>query len=122
MRRSNKLKVPPAVRAAARQAVKTQEIKGLGKPKLQVTDGVAASQMRQQFREQKRPKWLFRAGDMVRVRNPNNILENVLGMVISIDEAYETLTLTTPAGMLTVYCKTVKLVDRLEDSCDDSNE
>ena len=30
MRRSNKLKVPPAVRAAARQAVNTQEIKGLG--------------------------------------------------------------------------------------------
>jgi transcription antitermination factor NusG len=122
MRRSNKLKVPPAVRAAARQAVNTQEIKGLGKPKLQVTDGVAASQMRQQFREQKRPKWLFRAGDMVRVRNPNNVLENVLGMVISVDLEYETLTLTTPAGMLTVYCKTVKLVDRLEDPCVDPTE
>ena len=89
MRRSNKLKVPPAVRAAARQAVNTQEIKGLGKPKLRVTDGVAASQMRQQFRDQKRPKWLFREGDMVRVRNPNNILENLLGMVISIDQVYE---------------------------------
>lgn len=122
MRRSNKLKVPPAVRAAARQTAKTQGVTGLGKPKLQVTDGVAASQMRQQFRDQKRPKWLFRAGDMVRVRNPNNILENVLGMVISIDEAYETLTLTTSAGMLTVYCKTVKLVDRLEDPCDDTSE
>ena len=122
MRRSNKLKVPPAVRAAARQTAKAQGVTGLGKPKLQVTDGVAASQMRQQFREQKRPKWLFRAGDMVRVRNPNNILENVLGMVISIDEAYETLTLTTSAGMLTVYCKTVKLVDRLEDPCDDTSE
>ena len=118
MRRSNKLKVPPAVRAAARQAVNTQEIKGLGKPKLRVTDGVAASQMRQQFRDQKRPKWLFRAGDMVRVRNPNNLL----GMVISIDQVYETLTLTTPAGMLTVYCKTAKLVDRLEDPCDDTSE
>ena len=122
MRRSNKLKVPPAVRAAARQTAKAQGVTGLGKPKLQVTDGVAASQMRQQFRDQKRPKWLFRAGDMVRVRNPNNILENVLGMVISIDEAYETLTLTTSAGMLTVYCKTVKLVDRLEDPCDDTSE
>ena len=122
MRRSNKLKVPPAVRAAARQTAKAQGVTGLGKPKLQVTDGVAASQMRQQFRDQKRPKWLFRAGDIVRVRNPNNILENVLGMVISIDEAYETLTLTTSAGMLTVYCKTVKLVDRLEDPCDDTSE
>lgn len=122
MRRSNKLKVPPAVRAAARQTAKAQGVTGLGKPKLKVTDGVAASQMRQQFRDQKRPKWLFRAGDMVRVRNPNNILENVLGMVISIDEAYETLTLTTSAGMLTVYCKTVKLVDRLEDPCDDTSE
>lgn len=122
MRRSNKLKVPPAVRAAARQAVKTQEIKGLGKPKLRVTDGVAASQMRQQFRDQKRPKWLFREGDMVRVKNPQNVLENVLGMVISIDQAYETLTLTTPAGMLTVHCKTVKLVDRLDDSCDNPTE
>ena len=122
MRRSNKLKVPPAVRAAARQTAKAQGVTGLGKPKLQVTDGVAASQMRQQFRDQKRPKWLFRAGDMVRVRNPNNILENVLGMVISIDDAYETLTLTTSAGMLTVYCKTVKLVDRLEDPCDDTSE
>ena len=122
MRRSNKLKVPPAVRAAARQTAKAQGVTGLGKPKLKVTDGVAASQMRQQFRDQKRPKWLFRAGDMVRVRNPNNILENVLGMVISIDEAYETLTLTTSAGMLTVYCKTAKLVDRLEDPCDDTSE
>jgi hypothetical protein len=122
MRRSNKLKVPPAVRAAARQTAKAQGVTGLGKPKLKVTDGMAASQMRQQFRDQKRPKWLFRAGDMVRVRNPNNILENVLGMVISIDEAYETLTLTTPAGMLTVYCKTAKLVDRLEDPCDDPSE
>ena len=122
MRRSNKLKVPPAVRAAARQTAKAQGVTGLGKPKLKVTDGMAASQMRQQFRDQKRPKWLFRAGDMVRVRNPNNILENVLGMVISIDLEYETLTLTTPAGMLTVYCKTVKLVDRLEDPCDDPAE
>ena len=122
MRRSNKLKVPPAVRAAARQTAKAQGVTGLGKPKLQVTDGVAASQMRQQFRDQKRPKWLFREGDMVRVRNPNNILENLLGMVISIDQVYETLTLTTPAGMLTVYCKTAKLVDRLEDPCDDTSE
>ena len=122
MRRSNKLKVPPAVRQAARQVARQEGIKGLGKPKLQMTDGVAASKMREQFRDQKRPKWLFRAGDMVRVRNPNNILENVLGMVISIDEAYETLTLTTPAGMLTVYCKTAKLVDRLEDPCDDASE
>ena len=122
MRRSNKLKVPPAVRAAARQTAKAQGVTGLGKPKLQVTDGVAASQMRQQFRDQKRPKWLFREGDMVRVRNPNNILENLLGMVISIDQVYETLTLTTPAGMLTVYCKTAKLVDRLEDPCDDPTE
>lgn len=122
MRRSNKLKVPPAVRAAARQAVKTQEIKGLGKPKLRVTDGVAASQMRQQFRDQKRPKWLFREGDMVRVKNPQNILESLLGMVISIDQAYETLTLTTPAGMLTVHCKMAKLVDRLDDPCDDASE
>lgn len=121
MRRSNKLKVPPAVRAAAKSAVKAQGVSGIGKPKLQVTDGVAASQMRQQFREQKRPKWLFRAGDMVRVRNPNNVMENVLGMVTSIDLVYETLTLTSPVGMLTVYCKTVKLVDRLEDPCDDPN-
>lgn len=75
--------------------------------------------MRQQFRDQKRPKWRFRAGDMVRVRNPNNVMENVLGMVISIDLVYETLTLTSPVGMLIVYCKTVKLVDRLEDPCDD---
>ena len=119
MRRSNKLKVPPAVRAAAKSAVKAQGVAGVGKPKLQVTDVVAASQMRQQFRDQHRPKWLFRAGDMVRVRNPNNVMENVLGMVISIDLAYETLTLTSSAGMLTVYCKTVKLVDRLEDPCDD---
>ena len=43
-------------------------------------------------------------------------------MVISIDQVYETLTLTTPAGMLTVYCKTAKLVDRLEDPCDDTSE
>lgn len=119
MRRSNKLKVPPAVRAAAKSAVKAQGVVGVGKPKLQVTDGVAASQMRQQFRDQKRHKWLFRAGDMVRVRNPNNVMENVLGMVISIDLVYETLTLTSPVGMLIVYCKTVKLVDRLEDPCDD---
>ena len=122
MRRSNKLKVPPAVRAAAKSAVKAQGVSGVGKPKLQVTDVVAASQMRQQFRDQHRPKWLFRAGDMVRVRNPNNVMENVLGMVISIDLAYETLTLTSSAGMLTVYCKTVKLVDRLEDPCDDTSE
>jgi hypothetical protein len=122
MRRSNKLKVPPAVRAAARSAAKTQDIKGLGKPKLQVTDGVAASQMRQQFREQKRPKWLFRVGDMVRIKNPYNMMESVLGMVFSIDVAYETLTLTTPSGMMTVHCKTAKLVDRLDDPCDDTSE
>jgi hypothetical protein len=122
MRRSNKLKVPPAVRAAAKSAAKTQDIKGLGKPKLRVTDGVAASQMRQQFRDQKRPKWLFREGDMVRARNPQNAMETVLGMVINIDTIYETLTLTTPIGMLTVGCKTVKLVDRLDDPCDATSE
>ena len=118
MKRSNKLKVPPAVRQAARQAAKQQDIKGLGKPKLQMTDGVSAAKMREQFRQQKRTKWLWQEGDMVRFRDfqTNQV---VLGMVVAVDEVYETLSVTYSGGLRTIGVKQAQLVDRL-DTCDET--
>ena len=121
MKRSNKLKVPPAVRQAARQVAKQEGIKGLGKPKLQMTDGVAAAKMREQFREQKRTKWLWQEGDMVRFRDYQTGT-NQMGMVVSIDIQYETLTVTSPIGLRTLNCREVKLMDRLDNPCDDAGE
>jgi hypothetical protein len=121
MKRSNKLKVPPAVRQAARQAAKAQEIKGLGKPKLQVTDGVSAAKMREQFREQKRTKWLWQEGDMVRFRDYQTGT-NQMGMVVSVDTQYETLTVTSPIGLRTLNCREAKLMDRLDNPCDEPSE
>jgi len=121
MRRSNKLKVPPAVRQAARQVARQEGIKGLGKPKLQMTDGVAASKMREQFREQKRTKWRWQEGDMVRFRDIH-LGETLMGMVISVDESYEALTVTCPVGIRVIGCKAAKLVDRLDDPCEDPSE
>ena len=121
MKRSNKLKVPPAVRQAARQAAKAQEIKGLGKPKLQVTDGVSAAKMREQFREQKRTKWLWQDGDMVRFRDYQTGT-NQMGMVVSVDTYHETLTVTSPIGLRTLSCREAKLVDRLDSSCVEPSE
>jgi len=116
MRRSNKLKVPPAVRQAARQAAKQQDIKGLGKPKLLVTDGVSASKMREQLREKQKTKWRWQEGDMVRFRDIH-LGETLMGMVISVNEAYEALTVTCPVGIRVIGCKAAKLVDRLEVPC-----
>jgi hypothetical protein len=43
-------------------------------------------------------------------------------MVISVDESYEALTVTCPVGIRVIGCKAAKLVDRLDDPCEDPSE